>query len=208
MSLQGSAGFGFGKSGAATPSEGRRRLISGVSTVTRGLGAYYEFSDIAENVLELYYNPLESNCCDYLPVHASFAPTAELLFSSWPFWIQSSAPSAFLSCRVLKQDYPACVVNNQATHQYAPPCFLVCVPLHCLSFCRSIPACCSLDGPFFFSRDCTLGHLWFPYPVLELDHPSYVASNQATNQHVFPFSCVLLHDLFHRSIPVHASILG
>eukprot|EP00808_Paulinella_micropora_P014568 g42183.t1 len=78
-----------------------------------------------------------------------------------------------------------------------------CVPLHGLSFCRSIPACCSLDEPFFFSRDCTLGRLWFPCPVLELDHPPYVASNQATNQHVFlpTFSCVLLHDLFYRSIP-------
>eukprot|EP00808_Paulinella_micropora_P000914 g25748.t1 len=43
-------------------------------------------------------------------------------------------PSAFLSCRVLKQDYPTCVASNQATHHHLP--FLVvfprCIDVSCL----------------------------------------------------------------------------
>eukprot|EP00808_Paulinella_micropora_P000915 g25749.t1 len=31
-----------------------------------------------------------------------------------------TVPCAFLSCRVLKQDYPTCVANDQATSQHSP----------------------------------------------------------------------------------------
>eukprot|EP00808_Paulinella_micropora_P016102 g62826.t1 len=48
-----------------------------------------------------------------------------------------TVPSAFLSCRVLKQDHP-CLRRQQPSN--SPPAFS-CVLLRGLSFCRSIPAC-------------------------------------------------------------------
>eukprot|EP00808_Paulinella_micropora_P019645 g12720.t1 len=99
-------------------------------------------------------------------------------------WRDDTRAAVTCSLSVLKQDYPACVVSNQATHQCSPllsrvfhnTVFLLNLPLHTR---------CSLHGPFFFSRDCTFGHLWFPCPVQELDTlPTSPATKQPTN--MFP----------------------
>eukprot|EP00808_Paulinella_micropora_P011657 g82011.t1 len=80
-------------------------------------------------------------------------------------------PSAFLSCRVLKQDHPTCVASNQATNQHVPLLFRV---LYYMVFLFAAPRtrmCRSLDEPSLCLAPALLASVFFCSRPKSREHP-------------------------------------